>query len=108
MSHRPEKIASEIHHRMSEILRDELPIEIFGIVTITEVTVTPGLEHCKIYFSAFKSPEDIEKTLNRKMPFFKHLLEQQIKMRKFPELVFVTDDSGDRLQRIEQLLSEDP
>lgn len=105
MSHRSSQISSEIHHALSEILRDELPMEIFGLVTITDVLVTDKLEFARVYISALKNQTSTVETLNRHAKKFGKMLERKIIMRKIPELKFIEDLSSEQFEKIDSMMS---
>lgn len=108
MSHRPLQIASLLHHAMSEIIRREVPLEQFGLITITEVKVTPGLDYAKIFFGTLhaKKAEEIETMLNTRSHYFIKLLKKKVLMRRIPEITFVYDPSGEKMDRIDRLIQE--
>lgn len=104
MSHRSSQISSELHHALSEILRDELPMEIFGLVTVTDVLVTNKLDFARIYISALKNQTETVATLNRHSKKYERLLQRKIVMRKIPDLKFIEDTSSEQYEKIDQMM----
>lgn len=107
MSHRPQQVAREILKVLSFVIHEELPIEQFGLITITEVDVSPNLESAKVYFSVLNSTDDIEANLNRKSKWLGRLLQNKILLRKIPTLHFVLDESAERFNRIDDLIRKE-
>jgi len=77
------------------------------LITITDVLVTSGLDHAKVFVSSFKHTRDLVKVLNSKTKTLVSELHQQVNLRKIPQLDFVIDDSQDRVSRLDELLGAD-
>ena len=105
MSFRAGQISTEIQRAMSEIIRDELPMEIFGLVTITDVLVTGKLEFARIYVSALKNQAETVAMLNRHAKKYDRLLQRKIIMRKIPALKFIEDTSAEQFEKIDQMIN---
>lgn len=106
--HRHERIAEEIHHEVSIMLAGELKDpRIAGLVTITEVRVSPDLKQARIYVSVLGSEAEQKSTmkgLEAAVGFVRHELLERLRMRRAPEVLFVLDHSEKYGQRIEDLL----
>lgn len=107
MSHRPQQIGKEIMRNLSQILHHELPIEHYGLITITDVVVDTGLETAKIFFTVLNAKANPEDRLNQRAPHFAKELQKKIRIRKLPKLLFRYDDSADRYNRVEELINEE-
>ncbi len=63
MSVRTEKVASLIKELMSEIIQQNFRMDEFGLVTVTEVRMTPDLKIAKVFVSVFGDAEKKKKLL---------------------------------------------
>jgi ribosome-binding factor A len=107
MSHRYEQVGREILRGISQIVHEELPLDQYGLITITEVEVGPGYESAKIYFTTLKNAKPTEDILNKKSGWFGKKLRQKIVLRRMPQLQFVHDERIDRFERIQMLIDEE-
>lgn len=106
MSHRPQQVAQELLKALGRIIQEELPLERYGLVTVTDVVVTPGLEQAKIYISAMQKGENAVDILNKKAGHIKRQLHSAVRLRKIPQLDFIEDLRPERAQHLEELLDE--
>ena len=108
--HRHERIAEEIHHEISVMVAGELKDpRIAGMVTVTEVRVSPDLKLARIFVSVMGMEEEQASTLKGLIAasgFIRRELGSRLRMRRSPELLFVLDRSEEYSQRIDQLLRE--
>ena len=108
--HRHERIAEEVHHEVSIMLAGELKDpRIEGLVTITEVRVSPDLKQARIYVSVLGSEVEQKSTmkgLEAAVGFVRHELLERLRMRRAPEVLFILDHSQEYSQRIEDLLRQ--
>jgi len=108
--HRHERIAEEIHHEISVMVAGELKDpRIIGLVTVTEVRVSPDLKLARIFVSVLGSEEEHASTLKglaAAAGFVRRELGVRLQMRRSPELLFIDDRSEEYKQRIDELLRE--
>jgi ribosome-binding factor A len=108
--HRHERIAEEIHHEISAMVVGELKDpRIAGMVTITEVRVSPDLKLARIFVSVMGTEEEHASTLSgltAAAGFIRRELGARLRMRRSPELHFVLDRSEEYGQHIDELLRE--
>jgi ribosome-binding factor A len=108
--HRHERIAEEIRHEVSSMIAGELKDpRIAGLVTVTEVRVSPDLRHARIYVSVLGSPEDHSSTiagLQAAAGFVRREIGTRLQLRRSPEMHFVLDTSGPLRDRIDELLRD--
>lgn len=107
MSHRYEQVGREILRGISQIVHEELPLDQYGLITITEVEVAPGYESAKIYFTTLKNAKPTEELLNKKAGWFGKMLRDKIVLRRMPKLHFHHDERVDRFDRIQKLIDEE-
>lgn len=106
--HRHERIAEEIHHEVSSMLAGELKDpRIAGMVTVTEVRVSPDMKLARIFVSVLGSEAEQNSTmkgLEAAAGFVRHELAERLRLRRAPEMLFLLDHSEEYGQRIDQLL----
>ena len=110
MTRRTERINDLLREEISELVRRDLKDpRIGGLVTITEVGVSPDLRHAKVFVSVLGSDDEKRSTL-RALQAASHFLERELRrrltIRRMPELEFVKDESLEHGQRILTLLDE--
>lgn len=96
-------LASEIRKLIAPALRD-CPKEC-GIVTITEVDVTSGLDIITIHLSALQNAPAAIKFMEETSPELRHAL-TVLHLHRLPELRFMIDGRSEKGSRIEKLLDD--
>jgi ribosome-binding factor A len=108
--HRHERVAEEIRHELATMVVGELKDpRIEGLVTITEVRVTPNLKHARVFVSVMGSEAEQKKTIQglaAAAGYIRHELTERIQLRRAPEVHFILDHSDEYGQRIEDLLRQ--
>jgi len=108
MSHRIDKIEQLIKEEISMIFLYKLQDPAFGLLTITNVKVSPDLKLAKIYISVFHR-EKREAVLEKIMisaGYIRSELAHRIKIKFVPELKFFIDDTLDYVEKIEGLIKK--
>ena len=77
-------------------------------LTISEVTLSPDLRHATVYVlgAPVARSVEVQAGLESSRPFLRSLLAERGGLRYVPTLKFVLDDTADRAERIERLLSD--
>lgn len=108
--HRHERVAEEILHEVSAMLAGELKDpRLAGLVTVTEVRISPDLKQARIYVSVMGTQAEQASTLQgltAAAGYVRHELTERLQMRRAPEVHFVLDHSEEYGQRIEELLRQ--
>lgn len=108
--HRHERIAEEIRHEVSAMLAGELKDpRLAGVLTVTEVRVTPDLKHARVYVSVMGTDAEQSSALvglAAAADYVRHELTERLQLRRAPEVHFVLDRSEQYGQNIEQLLRQ--
>lgn len=108
MAHRIDKIEHLIKEEISMIFLYKLQDPAFGLLTITNVKVSPDLKLAKIYISVFNK-ENRELVLDKvktSAGYIRTELAHRIKIKFVPELKFFIDDSLDYVEKIEGLIKK--
>lgn len=105
---RLQRIADLIQTSLAKTLQREMKDMNIGMVTITDVTVSPDLSHAKIFVSVLpeENAKDTVAALNDETKNLRYLLAQSVKLRITPDLKFIYDDSIIRGNRISSLIND--
>lgn len=104
------RVADQIQRDLAELIAYELKDPRVGMITITEVQVTPDYAHAKIFFTTLVDNEDaIRKTLaglQAASGFLRKELGRRLTIHTLPELHFVHDTSTARGIEMSKLIDE--
>lgn len=106
MSHRPDRIAREIQRVLGQPLSEFAIYHGGGLLTLTDVKVSPDLTIAKLYVSVYGNSlgkEKIIQLLNENAQFFRSQL-AQLHVKVIPQVRFYLDSTLDAMDRIERLL----
>jgi ribosome-binding factor A len=92
---RHQRVAEEIHHELSIMVAGELKDpRIEGLVTITEVRVTPDMKHARVFVSVVGNEAEQKNTITglfAAVGYIRHELTERIQLRRAPEIHFILD-----------------
>ncbi len=105
---RTQRVAREIQRELACLIRDEVKDPRVGMVTLTEVELSPDLSLAKVYYTSLGGQDDKESAegLRRAAPFLRGMLGQRLRLRTVPELRFVFDPSVEGGMRLSRLIDE--
>jgi ribosome-binding factor A len=108
---RQKQVAGVIQEEMNGIFqRMGLTMIDGGMVSISNVKVTPDLLEARIYLSLFQvgSAEKVIHYFDERKPEIKRVLASRVKhqLRRMPELKFFHDDTLDHVFKIEQIFKK--
>ncbi len=107
---RGQRVADQIQRDLAEIIAYELKDPRIGMVTITEVQLTPDYAHAKVFFTLLlDKPEQIAKSvngLNSAAGFIRNLLGKRLHIHTLPQLHFVHDTSTSRGMEMSLLIDK--
>ena len=105
---RPERVAETIKREMAEILTRKMrDPRLGGMISVTEVEVTPDLSMARIFVSLLAEGaerDQVMQALARSEGFVRHELAPRLGLREMPTVRFVLDTSIERGARVEELL----
>lgn len=107
MSYRNEQVSKELRKALGIAFQEELQMERYGLITITDVVVTQGLEQAKVFVSSMRHGRDLVKKLNKNVSKWKKLIKNNVNLRKIPTMTFEYDISIERVEKMEQLMKKD-
>jgi len=104
------RVADQIQRDLSEIIAFELKDPRVGMITITEVQVTPDYAHAKVFFTTLADdPAVVRNTvsgLGQASGFLRMQLGRRLTIHTLPELHFVHDTSTARGIEMSRLIAE--
>lgn len=104
------RVADQIQRDLSEIIWAELKDPRVGMITLTEVQLTPDYAHAKVYFTTLADePAAIKLTqegLNKAAGFLRNQLGLKLRIHTLPQLHFVHDTSTMRGMAMSKLIDE--
>ena len=106
---RVDKLDSILMKEISTIILQDINDPKLGFPTVTEVDVAPDLKTAKVYVSCLGKnymKRDGIQALRKAKGYIKSQLAKRIKLRKIPDLYFIVDDTLDKAERIEEILSK--
>lgn len=115
ISRRRQRLNDLLREELSELLQRQVKDpRLGGLVTVTEVALSPDLKHAKVFISVLGSEGEQREAFQgfaAASGFFRRELGSRLSLRYIPELSFLRDDSierGDRLLRLmEQVTAEE-
>jgi len=104
---RSRRIAEQIQRELSDIIRVEVKDPRVGMITITDVEMTPDNAHAKVFFTVLGQQPRIDEAtagLQHAAGYLRSQLAQRMKIRVVPQLHFEYDASVERGMRLSQLI----
>jgi ribosome-binding factor A len=104
------RVADQIQRDLAEIVSFELKDPRVGMITITEVQITPDYAHAKVFFTMLSdNKDDIRNTvegLTKASGFVRGQLGRRLTIHTLPELHFIHDTSTARGMELSKLIDE--
>ncbi len=109
MSRRKERVNHLLRERLSEVvLRGLKDPRVRGLVTITEVDVSPDLSSARVFVSTMGTDDERAATiagLRSATKFLQNSLDT-LALKRTPSLVIIPDDTMERADRLLRLIDE--
>ena len=109
MSVRSEKVASLFKEEFGTYFQKNFPMERYGLMTVTEVRMSPDLRNAKVFVSIFGDEGRKKKSLAQlesHKPEIRSAMGRLIRLRNTPALSFVLDESIDRAMNLEKIFKQ--
>jgi ribosome-binding factor A len=104
------RVADQIQRDLAEIIAFELKDPRVGMITISEVKLTPDYAHAKIFFTMLKDdPESVKNTidgLSKASGYMRNQLGKRLHIHTLPQLHFVHDTSTARGMEMSALIDK--
>lgn len=105
---RVNRLGEQIKKEITYVISTKVKNHNLGFLTITEVKLTGDYSQTKVYYTVLGGDKEKEKTkeaLSKIKGFVKSEVAKKIKIRKFPELIFMYDETSEYALKIENLLA---
>jgi ribosome-binding factor A len=106
---RTERVGSLIREEVGLYIAREYRDSSAGLITVTEVHMTPDLRIAKIYVSILGNAEVRERTLNmleHQKPEIRSFIGSHMRLKFTPAVQFYLDETLDRVEKIENLIRQ--
>ncbi len=103
---RSHRVAEQMQREIADLLMFEVKDPRIGMVTITAVEVTGDMAHAKIFYTAAKQSDSLQKGLEKSAGFLRTQLGRRMLLRTVPQLHFVYDASIDNGMKMSKLIDE--
>jgi ribosome-binding factor A len=110
---RASRVSEQIHRELSDLIRFHLKDprlgSLVGLVTLTDVEVTPDYAHAKVFYTSLAGPDKqaaLDQGLKRSAGFLRRELGRRVRIHHIPELHFVYDASVERGTRLSHLIDQ--
>jgi ribosome-binding factor A len=104
------RVADQIQRDLSEIIAFELKDPRVGMVTLSEVQLTPDYAHAKVYYTLLQDSADEVKQTNEGLAkaagYLRNQLGKRLHIHTLPQLHFVHDTSTTRGLHMSQLIDQ--
>jgi ribosome-binding factor A len=109
VSVRSAKVGSLIKEELSFMFQRSFSISDYGLLTVTEVVMSPDLKLAKVYVSIFGNELQKKKNfakLQSQKASLRSLLGHSVKLRYTPDLIFYLDESLDQAMKLENIFNK--
>ena len=105
---RSDRVAEQVRRDLADLIRTELKDPRVGMISLTDVVLTPDYAHAKVFFTTLQSEhlEEIQTGLKRASGFLRRELGRRIHIHTLPELHFVFDNSLEHGANMSQLIDQ--
>lgn len=103
------KVKELIKEEVSNIILTEIKDPRIGIVTLTDIYLSPDLRSCKIFVSTLGSDEESQMSvsiLNKAAGYIRHHIKKRMRIKFIPEFSFEFDPSIKEGTKVLQLIEE--
>jgi ribosome-binding factor A len=107
--YRREKLSKEIVREASQILQQEIRDPRLGLVSVTKAEVSPDFRYAKVFVSVYGDDRKKRRSmmgLRHATGFVQAELSRRIRLRIFPEIRFVLDESIDKAFKITKIIDD--
>lgn len=106
---RHERLEQDVKVALSKIISYELKDPgVDGMISVTDVKITPDQKYAKIYISIFgkKNKNNVVDALKKASGYIKRELGKKVSMRNIPELVFELDNSIEYGEHMDKVIKD--
>src|SRR5690606_12706228 len=104
---RSSRVAHQIQRALSELIRREVRDPRLGMLTLTEVQVSKDLGYAKVFYSALGADKaQVQEILDEAASKLRGPLGRALRLRRAPELRFISDDLIEGGARMSELIKK--
>lgn len=107
---RLDRVSTLLKSEIAEIIQKNLDDRSFGLVSVTNVKVSPDLHHATVFYSCLGVSEsvlpNIQTHLSRRAGMIRYELGKRIRIKTIPKLTFSYDSSLQKGADVLKTLSE--
>lgn len=106
---RSSRVAEQIRRELAELIQLDVKDPRVGLITLTDVEITPDYAHAKVFFTSLKGEggvDEIMSGLRAASGFLRRELGRRVRIHTLPELHFVFDRSVEQGARLSRLIDE--
>ena len=105
---RSDRVSEQIRRDLADLIQNELKDPRVGMISLTEVQLTPDYAHAKVYFTTLDSSHlpEIMIGLRRSSGFLRRELGRRVRIHTLPELHFIHDTSLERGASLSLLIDQ--
>lgn len=102
---RQEKVTALLKRELSPLVNNAVPYDA-GLVTVTDIFVTPDLKEARVVISVFNTDKEkqVLKAINTEIPSMQGYLGRKLKMKFTPRLYFKADNYQNEVNKVDELL----
>ena len=105
---RTRRVEEQMRRDLSDMIRHEIKEPGLGMISISEIRVTPDLGQAQVYVSILQDDREIiERSLETLQAYagkLRGLLGKRMRIRRVPELTFIYDDLIRRSAELDQVI----
>lgn len=106
---RHERLEQDVKIALSDIILNEVKEpSVTGLISVTDVKITPDQKYAKVYISIFgkQNKTKVIDALKKASGFIKMELGRRVRMRNIPALIFELDDSMEYGAHMDKVINE--
>ncbi len=106
---RYERVRELLKRELGEIIRQQIPIDVGGVISVNDVGLAGDLQSAKVFVSIVGTQEQQTQgaeLLRQNTILIQNLLGRAVVLKHTPHLLFVIDDSIARGNRVLEILDE--
>ena len=104
---RNRRVAKLLKEELAVLIQKKFPFKQYGLITLTNVDVSPDLKNSTIYFTSLYSQTpnlELIDQLNQQVNYFRHAVSKLLTLKTVPSLFFEYDQSIERGERISNII----
>lgn len=106
---RHERLEQDVKVALSNIILYEVKNpSVTGLISVTDVKITPDQKYAKVYVSIFgkQNKQKVIDALKKASGYIRGELGRRVRMRNVPELIFEIDDSLEYGSHMDKVINE--